>query len=82
MKEADFATRKKLQNFERHDRWHCRYIHNFLSHLHFFKVGEIMLSKYEHLMLSGAFPVKVTPFIDTIGEAVVQCDVPVVKKLL
>ena len=33
-------------------------------------------------MLSGAFPDKVTPFIDTIGEAVVQCDVPVVKMLL
>ena len=41
-----------------------------------------MLSKYEHLILPGAFPDKVTPFIDTIGEAVVQCDVPVVKKLL
>ena len=26
-------------------------IHNFLSHLDFFKVGEIMLLKYENLML-------------------------------
>ena len=26
-------------------------VHNFLSHLHFFKVGEIMLLKYENLML-------------------------------
>ena len=26
-------------------------VHNFLSHLHFFKVGEIMLLKYRNLML-------------------------------
>ena len=32
-------------------------------------------------MLPGAFPDKVTPFIDTIGEAVVQYYVPVVKML-
>ena len=39
--------------------------YNFLSHLQFFKVGEIMVSKYGHLMLpSGAFPDKVTPDID------------------
>ena len=44
-------------------------------------MGEIVLSKYEHLMLPGAFPDKVTPFIDTIGKAVVQCYVPVVKML-
>ena len=25
-------------------------VHNFLSHLHFFKIGEIMLLKYENLM--------------------------------
>ena len=25
-------------------------VHNFLSHLHFFKVGEIMLLKYENLV--------------------------------
>ena len=56
--------------------------HNFLSHLQFFKVGEIMVSKYGHLMLlSGAFPDKVTPDIDFTDETVVQCDVPVAKTL-
>ena len=38
--------------------------HNLLIHLEFFKVGKIMLSKYEHLMLPGAFPDKVIPDID------------------
>ena len=34
-------------------------------------------------MLSGAFPDKVTPDVDFIDEAVVQCyDIPVVKILL
>ena len=56
--------------------------HKFLSHLKFFKVGEIMVSKYGHLMLPGAFPDKVNPDIDFIDEAVVQCDLPVVKILL
>ena len=41
-----------------------------------------MMSKYEYLMLTGAFPDKVTPYIDFKDEAVVQCDVPVVKILL
>ena len=40
------------------------------------------MSKYGHLMLPGAFPGKVTPDIDFIDEAVVQCYVPVVKILL
>ena len=54
---------------------------NSLSHLQLFKVGKIMLSKYEHLMLpSLTFPDKVTPGIDFTDEAVAQCDVPVVKK--
>ena len=48
--------------------------HNFLRHLQFFKVGEIMVSKYERLMLPGAFPGKVTGDIDFAVEAVVQCD--------
>ena len=40
------------------------------------------MSKYEHLMLPGAFSSKCTPDIDFIDEAVVQCyDVPVVKIL-
>ena len=55
---------------------------NFLSHSQFFKVGEIMVSKYEHFMLPEAFPDKVTPDIDFIDEVVDQCDVPVVKLLL
>ena len=42
-----------------------------------------MVSKYGHLMLpSGAFPDKVTIDTDFTDEAVVQCDVPVVKILL
>ena len=32
--------------------------------------------KYEHLMLTRAFPDKVTPYIDFKDETVVQCDVP------
>ena len=58
-------------------------IYSFLSHLQFFKVGEIMVPKYGHLMLpSGAFPDKVSPGIDFTDEAEVQCDVLVVKILL
>ena len=50
--------------------------------LHFFKVGTV-ISKYGHLMLSGAFPDKITPDIDFIDEAVVHCfDFPVAKILL
>ena len=41
-----------------------------------------MVSKYEHLMLPGAFPDKITLVIDFIDEAVVQFNVPVVKILL
>ena len=55
---------------------------NVLSHLLFFKMGKIMASKYGHLIPPGAFPDKVTPDIDFTDEAVVQCDVPVVKILL
>ena len=40
---------------------------------------KIMVSKYEHLRLPGAFPDKVTPDIDFIDEAVVECDAPVDK---
>ena len=38
--------------------------------------------KYRYLMLPGAFPDKVTLDIDLADEAVVQCDVPVVKILM
>ena len=41
-----------------------------------------MVLKYEHLMLPGAFPDEVTPVIDFTDEAVVQCDIPVIKILL
>ena len=59
-------------------------VHNFFEsfNLQFFKVGEIMMSKYGHLMLPGAFPDKVTPYIDFKDETVVQYDVPVIKILL
>ena len=54
--------------------------HNFLSHLQFFKFGEITVSKHEHLMLPRAFPDKVTPDIDFTDEAVGSSfDVPVAK---
>ena len=38
-----------------------------------------MVLKYGDLMLPGAFPDKVTADIDDTDEAVVQCDVTVVK---
>ena len=41
-----------------------------------------MVSKYWHLMLPRASPDKVTPDIDFTDEAVVQCDITVVKILL
>ena len=41
-----------------------------------------MVSKYGYLMLPGAFADKVTPDIDFTDEAVVQCDVPVIKIFL
>ena len=37
------------------------------------------MSKYGHLMLPGAFSENFTSDIDFTDEAVVQCDVPVVK---
>ena len=41
------------------------------------------MSKYGHLMLPVTFPDKVTPDIDFIDEAVVQCyDVPALKMFL
>ena len=53
-----------------------------MSHLQISKVGEIIVSKYGHLMLlSGIFSDKVTPGIDFADEAVVPCDAPVVKTL-
>ena len=48
----------------------------------FFKVGIIMVSKYGHLMLPEVFLDKITLAIDFIDQAVVQCDVLVVKILL
>ena len=41
------------------------------------------MSKYGHFILPGGIPDKVTPDINFINEAVVQCyDVPVLKMLL
>ena len=45
-------------------------------------MGKIMVSKYRYLMLSGAFPDKVSPDIEFADKAVVHWDVPVVKILL
>ena len=66
-KETLFGTRKIL--------WRIRSLtlsaRNFLSQLQFFKVGEIIVSKYGHLMLPGAFPGYVTADIDFTGDAIV-----------
>ena len=43
---------------------------NVLSHLQFFKVCEIMVLKYGHMMLPGAFSDKVTPDINFTNEIV------------
>ena len=43
---------------------------------------EILVSKYGHLILPEAFQDQVNPDIDFTDEAVVHCDVPVVKRLL
>ena len=55
---------------------------NLLSHLQFFKVGEIMVSKHGYLMLPGTFPDKVTLDIRFRDDAAVQCYVPIVKIFL
>ena len=53
-----------------------------LSHLEFFKVGEIMVSNYGHFdEYSGAFPDKVTLDIYVTDEVIVQRDVPDTKIL-
>ena len=54
----------------------------YLSHLQFFKMGEIMVSKYGNLMLPGRMADQVTSDINFTDEAIVQCDVTVVKILL
>ena len=41
-----------------------------------------MVSKYGHLMTSGAFPEKVPTDTNFTDGAVLQCDVPVVKIIL
>ena len=41
-----------------------------------------MVSKHEHLMLPEAFPGKVTPDNVFAEDAIVQCDVRIVKILL
>ena len=57
--------------------------HKFVRNLFtFFKLGKIMLSKYGNLMLPRVFSDKAIPDIDFTDEAVVQCDVPVIKILL
>ena len=40
------------------------------------------MGKYNHLILPGAFSDKETPDIDFTDEAVVQCDILVMKILL
>ena len=53
--------------------------HNFLSYLQFFKIGKIICAKCRHLTLPVIFSDKVIPDIDFTDEAVLQCDMPVVK---
>ena len=47
-----------------------------------FRIGEIMVSKYGHLLLPGTFSDKVTPENGFIDKAVVPCHVAVVKIFL
>ena len=54
-------------------------VNNFLSHLQFLKVYEIIVSKHGHLMQPRAFPDKVTPDIDFTDKTVVQRNIPIVK---
>ena len=42
-------------------------------------MGKIVVSKYGHLMLPGAFSDKVTSAVDFTDEVVGQCHVPVVN---
>ena len=56
--------------------------HKCLSHLQFFKVGERVMSKCGYLMLPGAFLDKVIPYIGFTDQAVVKCNVSVVKMFL
>ena len=49
-----------------------------MSNLQFFRMREIVVSKYRHLNVPG----KGTPDIDFTDEAVVQCDAPVAQILL
>ena len=48
----------------------------------FYEVGGIMVRKYEHLILPGVFPDKITLVIDFTDEAVVQYDFQVIKIFL
>ena len=50
-----------------------------MSELQIFKKGKTVVSKYDHLILPGAFPDKFTPAIDFADKAVVQCDAPLAK---
>ena len=56
--------------------------HQFFWFEILFKVGEIMVLKYGHLMLPGTFADKVTSDIDFTDKDVVQCDLLGVKILL
>ena len=76
-KDTYSATRKILEEFEGHDHWHYRF-----ESITIFQSGRTMVYKYGHLMLPGAFPDNATSNIAFKDEAVVQCDVPVVKILL
>ena len=74
------ATRKILEEFEGHDYWHCR--HYRCESITIFQNGQTMVWKCGHLILPGAFLDNATSNIAFKDEAVVQCDVPVVKILL
>ena len=39
-------------------------------------------AKYRHLTPSGVFPDRLMSYIDFTDDTVVQCDVPIVKKVL
>ena len=72
---------KILQTFEGHDHWHCQCITFWVIYI-FSKWVRCCWNICGNLLLSGAFLDRITPHIDFIDEAVVQCYVPVVKILL
>ena len=76
-----FCHYKNTSKLNKTDYWHCRHI-KFWVIYSFSKWAKKWQTKYGDLMLPGTFLDKMTRDINFTDEAVVQCDVPVVKILL